>query len=301
MLNTSEPIRPESVKAFDMRRSAERRIAAPTEVVGQAPGLSDAEFLQFQALLRQLAGIHLSPSKKALLCGRLNKRLRHYNLGSYGEYFRLLTSAEAPHELQIALDLLTTNETYFFRETKHFDFLRDKVLPQKKPGATFRIWSAACSSGEEPYSLAMLLSERLGVAPWEIVASDISTRVLERAHTGHYAMDRARHIPPEYLRAYCMKGVGKHDGTLLVAPSLREKVRFMQVNLNEALPRLGEFDVIFIRNVMIYFEMDTKRRVLQRLIPFLKPGAYLIVGHSESLNGVTEDLKPVSPSIYRRE
>jgi len=265
-----------------------------------APGLSDAEFAQFQGLLRRLAGIHLAPAKKALVCGRLGKRLKHHGLASYGAYFRLLTSGRETHEMQIALDLLTTNETYFFREPKHFDFLRDHILPARRPGATFRLWSAACSSGEEPYSLAMLLAERLGGAPWEMVASDISTRVLERARSGHYALERADHIPEAYLRAYCRKGVGPQDGTFLVERGLRARIDFRRVNLNEPLPQLGAFDVIFLRNVMIYFELETKRQVVQRLIPALRPGGYLMVGHSESLNGVTDDLRPVSPSVYRK-
>lgn len=266
-----------------------------------ARSLSDGEFAQFQGLLLRLAGIHLSPAKKALVCGRLGKRLRHHGLSSYGEYFRLLTGGLAPQEMQIALDLLTTNETYFFREPKHFDFLRDQILPARRPGAPFRVWSAACSSGEEPYSIAMLLSDRLGGSPWEIFASDISTRVLERAKSGHYALERARHIPPAYLKAYCRKGIGTQAGTLLVEPSLRTRVDFQQVNLNEPLPLLGEFDVVFLRNVMIYFGQETKRKVVQRLIPLLKPGGTLIIGHSESLNDVTDELRPISPSIYRRQ
>ncbi len=271
--------------------------------VGQAAarGLTNGEFAQFQALLRRLAGIHLSQAKKALVCGRLGKRLRHYGLASYGEYFRLLTGGQEPAEMQVALDLLTTNETYFFREPKHFAFLRDRILPARRPGITFRVWSAACSSGEEPYSLAMLLADRLGGAPWEILASDISTRVLERARRGHYPLERARHIPEAYLRPFCMKGVGAQEGTFLVERALRAKVDFRQVNLNEPLPQLGEFDVVFLRNVMIYFEMETKRKLVQRLLPVIRPGGYLMVGHSESLNGVTDDLRPVSPSIYRKE
>ena len=262
--------------------------------------LSDGEFLQFQGLLKRLAGIHLSPAKKALICGRLGKRLKHHGLANYGEYFRLLTGAHEAGELQIAIDLLTTNETYFFREPKHFDFLRERILPSRTPGSPFRVWSAACSSGEEPYSLAMLLAERLGGAPWEIVASDLSTRVLEKARSGLYPMERARNVPEAYLKSYCLKGTGQYAGNLLIERSLRERVRFLQVNLNEPLPRLGEFDLIFLRNVMIYFEPETKRKVVERLIPALKPGGHLLIGHSETLNGVTEGLRSVSPSIYRK-
>lgn len=262
--------------------------------------LSDGEFNQFQGLLRRIAGIHLAPGKKALVCGRLAKRLKHYELESYGEYFRLLTSGRPAHEMQIALDLLTTNETYFFREPKHFDFLRDHIVSGRRAGAGLRLWSAACSSGEEPYSMAMLLADCLGSAPWDIVASDISTRVLERARSGHYAMERAEHIPVAYLKSYCRKGIGHHDGTFLIEHSLRARIDFRQVNLNETLPQFGTFDVIFLRNVMIYFDLETKRQVVQRLIPALKPGGYLLIGHSESLNGITDALHTVSPSMYRK-
>lgn len=262
--------------------------------------LLDSEFAQFQGLLHRLAGISLSPAKKALVCGRLAKRIKHHRLDSYGEYFQLLTSGREPQELQVAIDLLTTNETYFFREPKHFEFLRARILPARRPGTPFRVWSAACSSGEEPYSLAMLLADTLHEAPWEIVASDLSTRVLERARSGLYAMERAERIPPDYLRAFCLKGVGRQEGTFMIDRRLRGRIDFRQINLNEQLPRLGEFDVIFLRNVMIYFDVDTKRKVVQRLMAALKPGGHLMIGHSESLNGVCDEPRVVVPSIYRK-
>ena len=266
----------------------------------QASTLSDQEFGEFQRLIYRLAGISLSPAKKALVCGRLAKRLKHYSLDSYRDYLRLLTSGKEPAELQTALDLLTTNETYFFREPKHFEFLQQRILAERRPGSPFRVWSAACSSGEEPFTLAMVLADRLGEVPWEIVASDISTRVLERARSGLYAMERARHIPQRYLQEYCLKGVGSQEGRFLVDKRLRARVSFQQINLNETLPRLGEFDVVFLRNVMIYFNPDTKARVVERIAATLKPGGYLIIGHSESLNGVTDVLSAVRPSVYRK-
>lgn len=261
--------------------------------------ISEQEFTQFQGLLFKLAGISLSPAKKSLVSGRLAKRLQYCELESYGEYFRLLTSGRNAAEMQMALDLLTTNETYFFREPKHFDLLRDRILPQRRPGG-FRVWSAACSSGEEPYSIAMLLADQIGDNGWEILGSDISTRVLEKARTGHYILDRTSHIPRDYLSRFCLKGIGAQHGTFLVEKRLRSRVSFRQINLNESLPGVGEFDVIFLRNVMIYFSMDTKRKVVARLLDRLRPGGYLIVGHSESLNGVTEGLQLVLPSVYRK-
>jgi chemotaxis protein methyltransferase CheR len=263
--------------------------------------LTEQEFGQFQAMLYEIAGISLSSAKKALVCGRLARRLQHYGLTTYGDYFRLLNRPETREELQVAIDLLTTNETYFFREAKHFDLLRDTILPNIGGSRTVRIWSGACSSGEEIYTIAMIMADVLGDRPWEIVGSDISTRVLERARAGHYPMERAEDIPQKYLSRYCLKGVGSQDGTFLLDKALRQRIQIMQINLNAALPKLGEFDVIFLRNVMIYFDQKTKQQVVQRMLPFLRPDGYFLVSHSESLNGVTNALKLVSPSVYRKQ
>ncbi len=262
--------------------------------------ISDQEFRQFQKLIHAIAGISMSPAKKPLVCGRLAKRLAHHGVSSYGEYFDILRREGDKGELQIAVDLLTTNETYFFREPKHFDFLRDEVLPHHRPGRPFRVWSAACSSGQEPYTLAMVLADGLGDAPWEILASDISTRVLERARSGQYALEQAEKVPRHFLTRYCLKGVGPQAGTFIVDRALRSRVRFSQINLNQTLPDVGEFDVIFLRNVMIYFDAETKRQVVGRLVAQLRRGGHLIIGHSESLNGVTDALTVTRPSIYRR-
>ncbi len=266
----------------------------------QAIALTDQEFGQFRDMLRRLAGISLSPAKKPLLCSRLEKRLRHYSLSNYADYYRMLQSGREPRELQTAVDLLTTNETYFFREPKHFDYLAEKVLAGRERGTPFRAWSAASSSGEEAYSLAMLFADRLGDSHWEVVGTDISTRVLERAVKGHYALERNSGIPQDYLKRYCLKGVGSQAGTFLVEPSLKRRIRFLHANLCGELPALGSFDVIFLRNVMIYFDAETKRQVVARLLPLLRSGGSFIVGHSESLNGLCEGLKPIAPSIYRK-
>jgi chemotaxis protein methyltransferase CheR len=260
--------------------------------------LKENEFLQFRDLIYRIAGISMAPSKKPLIVSRLAKRLRYYGLSSYGEYFKMISATAGHSELQMAVDLLTTNETHFFREPKHFDFLRHSILPMRKPGRTLRIWSAACSSGEEPYSIAMLLDEVLGIAPWEIVASDLSMLVLEKARIGLYPMERMPEIPRHYLSNYCLKGTGTQEGTLLIESKLRERVQFMQHNLTEAPPKLAEFDVIFLRNVMIYFDQDTKRQVVSRLMSKLRPGGYFMVGHSETLNGINDEVRLVQPAIY---
>lgn len=262
--------------------------------------LKDHEFLQLRDLIYRIAGISMSSAKKPLVTSRLAKRVKHYGFTSYGEYVRLITSPQGKDELQTAVDLLTTNETHFFREPKHFDFLRNRALTERRAGRTYRIWSAACSSGEEPYSIAMILDEVLASEPWEVYASDLSTRVLEKARQGHYSAERIPEVPKHYLMRYCLKGVGAQQGTLLIDKKLRGRVQFMQHNLNEAPPRIGEFDIIFLRNVMIYFDQDTKRQVVARLVPLLRPGGYFIVSHSETLNGVNEELELIQPAVYRK-
>lgn len=262
--------------------------------------ITDQEFAQFQKLIHGIAGISMSAAKKPLVSGRLARRLAHHGVGSYADYFRILQDDSTRGELQIAVDLLTTNETFFFREPKHFDFLRDKVLPHHRPGRPFRVWSAACSSGEEPYSIAMVLAEHLGGAPWEIVASDVSTRMLERARVGHYPLERAKGIPHEYLTAYCLKGVGKQEGTLLIKRKLRERVAFRHLNLMDLPADLGTFDIVFLRNVLIYFDLETKRKVIERVAARIRPGGHLLVGHSESLNGITSAIVAEAPAIYRK-
>lgn len=262
--------------------------------------ISDKEFAQFQRFIFELAGISLSPAKKPLVCGRLGKRLRFHNLSTYSEYFELLRSGTHRDEVQIAVDLLTTNETYMFREPKHFDLLRKLAARARESERPFRVWSAACSSGEEPYSIAMVLADYLAGRSWDILGSDISTRMLAQARLGLYPMERAREVSQDYLRRFCLKGTGEHEGKLLVSRELRERVSFQQINLNEPLPQLGSFDVIFLRNVMIYFNTETKRRIVERAASVLRPGGYFLIGHSESLNGVTDVLTSKAPAIYEK-
>jgi chemotaxis protein methyltransferase CheR len=270
----------------------------------QQRAISDREFASFRRFIFDMAGITMSDSKKALVSGRLAKRLQHHGLETYDAYFQLLQSGQHPDEVQQAVDLLTTNETYFFREARHFELLREAAeaaLPKLRAGSPFRVWSAACSSGEEPYSIAMVLADVLGNAPWEITASDISTRVLQRARQGHYPMERASHVPQDYLRRFCLKGIREQAGTLLVERTLRQRVQFRQVNLNTDLPAdLGVYDVVFLRNVMIYFNGDTKREVVARVASRLKPGGTFFIGHSESLHEINDTLRPVMPSVYRK-
>jgi chemotaxis protein methyltransferase CheR len=264
--------------------------------------INDTEFKRLRSLLYDIAGITLSDAKKVLLTGRLSKRLTALGLNNYTQYFKYVTDIAHADELQFMVDLLTTNETYFFREPQHFDFLKQIVPPTIKQGHMFRVWSAAASVGAEAYTIAMILADKLGEdGPWEILGTDISNSVLEQARRGHYRMAEAEKIPTPYLKKYCLKGKGEQEGTLLIDKKLRQHVSFQQLNLNvEGMKKVGDFDVIFLRNVLIYFDIPTKQRVVANLIPCMKKDGYFIVGHSESLNGITDALTQEKPTVYRR-
>lgn len=242
----------------------------------------------------------MGDSKKQLVLNRLSKRLRHYQMSRFRDYFDLVHKPDQAHEKQLLIDLLTTNETYFFREPKHFEFIGQEILSSFR-ARQFRCWSAACSNGAEPYSLAMLFEDRLGVGRWEILATDISASVLETAKQAAYPLQEAEKIPREYLIKYCLKGVRSQQGTMMIDNVLKRSVNFQRMNLNGHIPETGKFDLIMLRNIMIYFDLETKIKLIDELIKRMQPGAYLIIGHSETLNAVTSKLKLVRPSIYRLE
>ncbi|TJZ79001.1 CheR family methyltransferase [Chitiniphilus eburneus] len=270
-------------------------------IVAQPPVTLTAEELKlFQALFKQHIGLHLSEGKKALVAARLAKRIAELELASFRDYHRLIAGPGGERERQYAIDLVTTNETYFFRETKHFDFLRQRILAQWPSSQPFRVWSAASSSGEEAYSLAMLLHDQLGERDWSIFGSDISQRVLARARRGLYPMARGEKIPPDYLKRYCLRGQGEYTGQFLVSKPLRERITFSQLNLTALPQRLGPFDLVLLRNVIIYFDLQTKINVVNNVVRHLRPGGYLFVGHSESLHGMPVALETVVPSVYRK-
>lgn len=262
--------------------------------------ITNNEFNSFREFIYDHAGISLSDEKKTLVSSRLGKRLRHYSLNTFEQYFDLVVASSLSGERQVVIDLLTTNETYFFREPKHFEFLQKEFLATWKGGKTLRVWSAASSTGEEAYSIAMLLDDVLCNHPWEIFGSDISSRVLKTASQGHYQQQRIDGIPKAYLRKYCLKGTGEHEGTLLIDKKLRKKVTFAPVNLKRPLADIGPFDVIFLRNVLIYFDSQTKRQVIKQLVEEMAPQGYLFIGHSESLKGVHDGLETVIPTVYRK-
>lgn len=275
-------------------------VRSPSLETYDLPALKKHEFLWIQEYLYKETGIVLNDSKHTLVTGRLGKRLRYHGFSSYSEYFRLFGTLGFEQETSMAIDLLTTNETYFFREPKHFDFLTQHFFSVHPAGRPLRFWSAASSSGEEAYTLAMLAAEFSKTQQWEIIGTDISSRVLEKARSALYPINAAEKIPTPLLKKYCLKGNGEYDGFLLIESALRSRVKFMHVNLNDTLPDLGRFDVIFLRNVMIYFDMPTKQRLLGRIQHHLQPGGYLFTSHSESLTGIKTELTLVSPSIYRK-
>ena len=271
--------------------------------------LTPALFTKYQTLIYQESGIWLGSHKHALLTGRLARRLRLLGLNNMKEYFRLVSQPDQQHERALMIDCITTNETHFFREPRHFDFLTQQVFPRWKREVAagerlsrLTVWSAGCSSGEEPYSLAMLLLKHFPPDQgWfvEILATDISTRVLEKARAAIFPMEKAKEIPREFLRAYMLKGTGEQTGFMRASPELQRMVRFARLNLSaDSYPIDGAFDLIFCRNVLIYFDQESKRKVINGLLQHLASSGLLFVGHSEHLGGISPGLKSVASTVY---
>lgn len=260
--------------------------------------MTASEFKLFQKFIYDHAGIDLAPAKSVMVASRLARRLNHYQLDSYQLYFDLAMRPENSQEFQMLVDILTTNETYFFREPKHFDYLQNKIL---KPweGGHFHLWSAASSSGEEAYSIAMTLAENLSGKEWSILGTDLSTKVLDKANQGIYMKDRIELLDQGLMKKHCLNGVRTQHGTFRVGDKLRQRTRFKQLNLMKPLPaKMPMFDVIFLRNVLIYFDNATKKHVVERIISALKPGGHFFISHSETLSRITDHLEMVQPSIY---
>ncbi|WP_238012706.1 CheR family methyltransferase [Dactylosporangium sp. AC04546] len=265
---------------------------APPEISGQ-------EFAAISTLLYQRTGIRLAAGKETLVMGRLGRRLRQLGVDTYADYVRLLLRPGG-EEVRQAIDLLTTNETSFFREPPHFDYLREVIVPgHASAHRIFRLWSAASSSGEEAYTAAMVLAETPPAGSFEIVGTDVSTRIVAGARRGLYPIEAAARIPMPLLRKYWLKGRDEYAGLMAAGSTLRERVSFLHANLLDDLADLGRFDVILLRNVMIYFDQPTKASLIRRLQDMLYPGGHLIVSLSESLNAVPSRLRMVRPSIYR--
>ena len=265
--------------------------------------LTTRDFRRFQALVQSEAGIFLSDQKRALLVGRLAPRLRALELATFAAYYERVWSDR--EELVRMIDAICTNETHFFREPKQFAFLEQQVLPALRADAEaghrakrIRVWSAGCSTGEEPFSIAMSLAWHLPDWSAEIIASDLSTKVLERAASGIWPLERAEEIPPHYRKTFMLRGRAAQEGKIAARPELASMIRFARINLiDEYPPSLGRFDLVFCRNVLIYFDAPSKTRVIQRLLDRLDPAGYLFLGHSESLNHL-DRVRAAGPTIY---
>lgn len=270
--------------------------------------ISDTEFKLFQRLLFKHTGISLSDHKATLVESRLTKRLFVRGLNSFYAYYTLIIRKSEQAELQEAINRLTTNETYFFRESAQLEFFKTQVIP-KHVGKNLSVWSAACSSGEEVYSLAMLLYEGLGAphnfinhqSGWSILGSDISTQVLGVAQSGLYSLEQAERIPDNYLKRFCLKGTDEYSSKMLMVKALRQAVEFQQINLIDDFYFDSKFDCIFLRNLLIYFDAETKRTIVGKLTKQLKNNGWLFLGHAESLHGLSDQFRSISPSIYQKQ
>lgn len=278
----------------------------------KANDLTDSEYETFRNLIYRHSRISLGPNKKGLVHSRLSKRLRSTQCDSFGAYLDWVQSPKGADELTHLVDAISTNHTYFFRESAHYEFLESKVLPRflnptDTPAwseRTLRIWSAACSTGEEPYSIAMCIDPLMGkqaARDWQIHASDISTRVLSSAASGVFKSDRVENIEAHLLRDYFQQGSGSNEGMVRVKESIRRHIHFVQLNLlTDSYPFHEPFHVVFNRNVMIYFDQATQQELIDRMVPLIAPGGYLFIGHSETLSAVKHPLRQIQPSIFQK-
>ena len=287
--------------------SGEIPVHSPLVLPKPIPELAAGEFQLFQALVLRESGIHLGEKNRAMLVSRLWKRLRALELNSFSAYYRRVKADS--EEMVCMLDCISTNETHFFREPTAFECLRSRVFPEwaadadaGKRGKTLRVWSAACSTGEEAYSLAMtILTHFPPSAGWkvEVLGTDLSTKVLARASAAIWPAEKISGVPVEYQRKFLLRGFGPEKGKIKAVEELRNVVRFQRLNLTrEPFPISGPFDLIFCRNVLIYFEWETKIKVVDRLGKYLTPGGYLFLGHAESLHGVADKLQFVAPKVF---
>ena len=271
-----------------------------------APALSDRDLKAISQLVRDKSGITLHSGKRALVLARLQRRVRQGGFETFEQYLAHVMADPTGDELTALLDAIATNHTAFFREPQHFEFLRTVVLPPlaaRSPASQVLGWSAACSSGEEAYTIAMTCLDQLGDLDSRrvrLLGSDLSTKVLQTAKSGVYRLDRVEHIPYETLRRHFEKGLGAQHGTVRLSPAVRQMVEFRQINLLEPPMAASAFDFIFCRNVMIYFDAAVQQRVVTNLERQLAPGGYLFLSHSESLNGISHGLTWAAPAVYRK-
>jgi chemotaxis protein methyltransferase CheR len=271
--------------------------------------ISDREFSLYRKLIYGKAGICLNPTKKAFLEARLTRRVRELGMESFHAYYQYVTQDQNGNELAQLLDRISTNETHFFREPRQFEFLEQQVFPDWQTHGDsglrprrIRVWSAGCSTGEEPYSLAMILLDHFPPGSgWEIeiIATDLSSRALKSARKAIWSIVKAKEIPQSYLKRFMLKGTGSQQAYMKAGAEIQAIIRFQQLNLNDDHYAIPEpFDLIFCRNVLIYFDAASRARVVCRLVNRLMPGGFLLVGHAESLNGVSDRIRHVRPTIY---
>jgi chemotaxis protein methyltransferase CheR len=262
------------------------------------PQLHQADFEKISRLAYDNFGLNLADGKQALVSARLAKEMRRLGYESFTDYYRQVCADSTGQSLMGLIDALTTNYTAFLREPQHFELLMSLAATELRHASPLLVWSAACSSGEEPYSIAMTLAQ--AARPARILATDISTRVLETARRAIYPAEKLEPFPDSWKRAFLLRGTGKASGKFQIKREIRALVEFRRLNLlDHASP--GEFHFIFCRNVMIYFDRSTQQRIAARLAHSLHPGGYLFIGHSETLNGLDQPLRYVRPSVYRRE
>ena len=271
---------------------------------GPASGLEmhPREFERIRQMAYKFCGVDLK-GKQILVSARLGKKIRLLNLPSFTKYCDQVEGDPSGALFTEMIDALTTNHTSFFREVRHFEFLRDTVLPALAGQGSINIWSAACSTGEEPYTIAFSVIEALGQEAYSrlsITATDISTRVLEKAKTGLYPLTVLGALSTEMRRECLMKGTGDYVGQCMVKPAIKKLIDFQQCNLLDQSSSLGPFEVIFCRNVMIYFDQETQQNVVDNLVSRLAPGGYLLIGHAESLNGIKHSLEYICSATYRK-
>ena len=266
-------------------------------------GLTPAALLRVQELASARLGMEHRPGKELLLSVRTGRHMRELGITDPGEYMNLLETDPTGERMQELLDLLTTNHTSFWREPGHFEWLRDQLAAAHVAGQE-TIWCAASSSGEEPYTLAMVAREALGPAAPEkirILATDVSTRMLDMARAGVYTQERIRPLPEAWQQHYFEGSRGGPEAQCRVKAEIRQMVHFRRLNLVEPFPSMGPFPYIFCRNVMIYFSQETRMQIVQRLLQRLTPNGYLLVGYAEGLSGLEADTDYVRPAVYRRK
>ncbi len=267
--------------------------------------LTDAQFNRVSQLVKAKCGINLHDGKKELVKGRLAKRLRKLGMASFRQYIEYLSNNAAGAEVAAMLDAISTNQTSFFRESEHFDYLAGKLLPAaaERNGKRLRIWSAGCSSGEESYTIAVTLRSALDNADsWDIriLATDISNRVLAKARRGVYDAERVKAIPPMLRSRYFVCVETHQPRQYEVKANIREMIHFARLNLMDSWPMRGPFDAIFCRNVMIYFDHPTRARLISRFYDLLASDGIFFVGHSESLTGIRHRFRYVRPTVYQK-